>query len=152
MLIAAIITFIFGIIIGLNLKDGCMEKEAELQQLLTGAVAETDTLKSENQTLQAKLDGVGKDRDTGNKRNEEEQLIKTIRDKEAMKKQISGLRAELAKTGTKLKSGGASGKLVDSMNNRIAKLEKENQAMNQTIQEIRLLTRQEQPTPSDSLQ
>ena len=50
-LITAIITFIIGIIFGLNLKDGCMEKEAELQQLLTGAVAETDTLKKENQAM-----------------------------------------------------------------------------------------------------
>lgn len=140
-IIAAVITFIIGILFGYNLKES-PDRKADLKDLLSQAHSGIERLQKENEDLKKQLQSYSR-KDEGSKLTElEARLNQAEQDKQKMESELAGLRAQLGETESKLESEAELAANMEKLTQRVADLEKEKGELTQILDKIGSLTKQ----------
>lgn len=141
-LIIAIVTFVIGLIIGYGMTGDGKEGKADVKEVLAGVIQDIEAMEQENKDLRADLEKVKRAKATRENKELKEKIA-------GMQKENEGLQAELSKLSGKVAHGELQIEakeelkaVIESQNERIAELEKENKDLTVIVDTINTLTMQ----------
>jgi predicted RNase H-like nuclease (RuvC/YqgF family) len=139
-IIAGIVAFIIGLLIGTGITGDGNKKDNEVKTLLNQALQGIDQMEQENRNLRADLENVKKGKTARENKSLKENISKIKDENEKLKQQVSKLEGHVAHTKLQLEAR-------DDQSSRIAELKKENMRISELLEKIKTISKGGKASP-----
>jgi predicted RNase H-like nuclease (RuvC/YqgF family) len=139
-IIAGIVAFIIGLLIGTGITGDGNKKDNEVKTLLNQALQGIDQMEQENRNLRADLENVKKGKTARENKSLKENISKIKDENEKLKQQVSKLEGHVAHTKLQLEAR-------DDQSSRIAELKKENMRISELLEKIKTISKGGEASP-----